>query len=73
MSKHNVEMIAARFRFEVNNELLEVWYNETSKTIVVFRGVTVYTSQKRTLSSKDAETVVWQYLDSINYLQKKSG
>jgi hypothetical protein len=72
MSKHNIEIVGARFQFIVNNERIEIWYNETSKTILIFHGVTVYTSQKQTLSSKDAETIVWQYLESINVVKKKA-
>ncbi len=73
MSKHNIEIISSRFQFMVNNERIEVWYNEKSKTVLIFHGVTVYTSQKQTLSSKDAETIVWQYLESINIQAKKNG
>lgn len=73
MSKHTIEIISSRFQFMVNGERIEVWYNEKSKTVLIFHGVTVYTSQRQTLSSKDAETIVWQYLESINVAQKKSG
>ena len=73
MSKHNVVIVSSRFQFIVNGERIEVWYNEQSKTILIFHGVTVYTSQKQTLSSKDAETTVWQYLESINIQAKKNG
>lgn len=73
MSKHNVEATGAKFFFIVNNEKMEVHYNERSKTILIFHGITVYTSQKETLRVKDAETIVWQYLESLNIMAKKNG
>lgn len=63
--EHIIELINARFYYKVNNGFAEVWFNDKNRTIVLFRGVTVYTSKMVCTTEKQAEEVIRRYLDSI--------
>jgi hypothetical protein len=73
MSEHKIELRNIKFSFRVNGEPVTVDFNVVSKTIVVFSGVTVYTSNKNCYKSSDAETVLWEYIESIQFSNKKGG
>jgi len=66
MSKHNIEILRISFDFIVNNNPVSIVFTESSRTIVIFKGITVYTSQHYVKSIKDAEEMLYRYLESIN-------
>jgi hypothetical protein len=72
MSEFKIEYKSAKFFFLVNLQSITIDYNVVSKTVVIFRGVAVYQSQKKCISENDARAVLWEYLESIQYSEKKS-
>jgi len=66
MSKHNIEIRRISFDFIVNNNPVSIVFTESSRTIVIFKGVTVYTSKHSVQSIKQAEEMLYRYLESIN-------
>jgi hypothetical protein len=66
MSKHNIEVKRISFDFLVNNNLVSIVFTESARTIVIFRGITVYTSRHSVESIKQAEEMLLRYLESIN-------
>jgi hypothetical protein len=66
MSKHQIEVKRIVFDFVVNNNLVSIVYTESSRTIVIFKGITVYTSRHSVQSIKQAEEMLYRYLESIN-------
>ena len=66
MSNHRIEVKRISFDFIVNNNPVSIVYTESSRTIVIFKGVTVYTSKHSVQSIKQAEEMLYRYLESIN-------
>ncbi len=65
MSKQKIEVKKMVFDFLVNNHLVSIQYSKGGRTIVIFKGVTVYTSPHSVESIKQAEEMLYRYLDSI--------
>ena len=72
MNDHTIEFRNAKFSFTVNNEPVTVDSNVEHKTIVVFKATTVFHSMKICYCVNDAKNVLWEYIESIQYSEKKS-
>ena len=67
MVKHKIKLKRIVFDFLVNDQSVSIQFNEISRTIVIFKGITVYTSPHSVKSYKDAEEMLYRYLESINF------
>jgi len=72
MNDFKIDFKSAKFFFLVNLQSITVDYNVVSGTVVIFRGVVVFQSTKKCYCVNDAKDVVWEYLESIQYSEKKS-
>ncbi len=67
MIKHKIKIKRTVFDFLVNDQPVSIQFNEISRTIVIFKGITVFTSPHSVNSIKQAEEMLFRYLESIDF------